>query len=163
MSAWRLEYDSRRNAENSIDGINGRWDKDTLVGGVHLLLRKQTFVSWESHVALQISILRAPRTYTMRIVCILRNFPLAKTETKVVCQNWTTQQEPQEEALREARRQYSKSVWTHENSELCEASAAAKDFIGKHVKLATPDLALLRARTVPIVLHVAKDESHVGA
>ena len=59
-------------------------------------------VPWESHVALQISILRTPRTHTVRIVCVPRNFPLAKTETKVAWnENWSTQHGPQEEAQSE--------------------------------------------------------------
>ena len=55
---------------------------------------------------------------------------------------WVTQQGPQQEAQREARSQYKKSVWTHEDAELCEAgekvralehrwSAAAEDLFLK--------------------------------
>ena len=50
-------------------------------------------VPWRSHVALQISILRARRTHTMRIVCMPRKFSLGKTENKVACnENCATQQ-----------------------------------------------------------------------
>ena len=96
-------------------------------------------VPWKSHVALESRILGALRTHTMKIACIPRNFSQTKIETKVARnENWATQ----EEAQREARSQYSKSMWIHEDAELCEESekvgalyhrwsAAAEDFIMK--------------------------------
>ena len=49
------------------------------------VVKVKTFwaVPWKSHVALQISIPRAPSTHTMRIVCIPRKFSPGKIENKV--------------------------------------------------------------------------------
>ena len=111
----------------------------------------------------------------MRIVCIPRNFPLVKSEDKVAWnENWATQQGPQEEAQREARSPYSKSVWTHQDADLCEASekvgalyhrwsAAAEDSILKtseagNTRSCVGRGAVLITRTASILPHVAKRE-----
>ena len=39
-------------------------------------------VPWESHIALEVTVCRAPRTHTMRIACILENFPQGKSVGK---------------------------------------------------------------------------------
>ena len=77
------------------------------------------------------------------------------------------------------RSQYSKSMCTHEHAELCEArekvgalyhrwSPAAEDFILKaseagNIRSCVGRGTMLRTRTVPILPHVAKHKSHVGA
>ena len=117
-------------------------------------------VAWKSHVALEISILRAPRTHTMKIVCIQRYVPQAKVAWN---ENRVVQQAPQGEARREARNQYSKSMWIHEDAELRGASEKVGALYHRWSAAAAEDFrsTMLRTRTVPILPHVAKDESHV--
>ena len=131
-------------------------------------------VPWKPHVAMEISILRARHTHAMNIACIPRNFPQVAWN-----KNGATQPAPQEKTQREARKQYRKSMWIHEDAELCGAnekvgarhprlSAAAEDFILKtsepgNTKSCVGRGTMLGTRTVPILPHVAKYESHVGA
>ena len=73
---------------------------------------------WKSHVALDVSSLRAPRAHTKKMACIPRSFPQENwgkrgLEWKLVYAGGVGG---------EARSHYSKSLWIHEDAELAEAS-----------------------------------------
>ena len=140
-------------------------------------------VPWNSHVALGISILKATRTHTMKIARIPRDFQQGKTVAKVEWnekrnEKWATQEAPQERAQKEAMSQSSKYLWIHEDAELGAASekvgalyhrwSAAADSTVKTSVLGNTKSCIgrgtrLRTTTAPLLLHVAKHESHVGA
>ena len=60
-------------------------------------------VPWKSHVALDVRNHTAPRTHTMNIACIPRNFPQEMPEASVDWnQHWAKHEAPQEKAQAEA-------------------------------------------------------------
>ena len=59
-------------------------------------------VPWKSHVALEVTVCRAPRTHRMRIACIPKNFSQGKSVGKDDWdKNWATRQGPLFETQRE--------------------------------------------------------------
>ena len=137
-------------------------------------------VPWKSHIALEVTICRAPRAHTMRIACIPENLPRVKSVGKDDWDtDWATRQGPLLETQREERQRYSSYLWLHGDQALKQAceelgalyhrwSTAAEECIlyscepgGKEASRGRGTM--LRTKIVPIILRVAKDESHAGA